>query len=90
MIPLQAYYSIATNLVERLLLLGLPPASASAQSTAWSGAAYLFAVGGAWLADALLGRYWTILAGMAVYVAGLAALVGVTAASLGEWVGEGS
>ena len=76
-----AYYSISTNLVERLLALGMAPAAASAQATAWSATAYLVAILGAYAADALFGRFTVILSGMLLYVAGLAGLVGVTAAN---------
>ena len=78
-----AYYSISTNLVERLLALGMAPAAASAQATAWSATAYLVAILVAYAADALCGRFTVILAGMLLYVAGLAGLVGVTAANAG-------
>ena len=74
-----AYYSLSTNLVSRLETLGLGPGAASSAVTAWQGAAYLVTVPGAWLADAVVGRFWVILGGSLVYQIGLAAVVAVTA-----------
>ncbi len=78
-----AYYSLATNLVGRLSSLGLDPGAASSAVTAWQGAAYLVTLLGAWLADAVVGRYWVIFGGSLLYQLGLAGVVAVTAAKGG-------
>ena len=78
-----SYYSIQTSLVERLTGLGVGAADAATAATTWSAACYAFAIAGAYLADAVIGRYAVIVGGMVVYMAGLGAVVGVTAASRG-------
>jgi dipeptide/tripeptide permease len=74
-----AYYSLSTNLIGRLASLGFPPGAASSAVTAWQGAAYLVTLLGAWLADAVVVRYWVIFGGSLLYQAGLAGVVAVTA-----------
>ena len=78
-----AYYSLSTNLVGRLASLGFSPGAASSATAAWSGASYLVALLGAWLADAVIGRYWVIFGGSVLYQLGLAAVVAVTALEAG-------
>lgn len=74
-----AYYSLSTNLVGRLTSLGMPAGAASSAVAGWQGAAYLVTVPGAWLADAVVGRFWVVVGGSLVYQIGLAAVVAVTA-----------
>ena len=74
-----AYYSLSTNLVGRLTSLGLAPGPSASATAAWSGFSYLVTLLGAWLADAVIGRYWVIFGGSLIYQAGLAAVVAVTA-----------
>jgi peptide/histidine transporter 3/4 len=78
-----AYYSLSTNLVGRLASLGFSPGAASSATAAWSGVSYLVALLGAWLADAVIGRYWVIFGGSVLYQLGLAAVVAVTALEAG-------
>lgn len=64
-----AYYGVAANLVTYLttdLREGLATAITSVNN--WNGAVYLFPFVGAFLSDAYLGRYWTIVAFSTVYV----------------------
>lgn len=73
-----AYYSLSFNLVVRLTSLGFAPGPASSAVAAWQGTAYLVGLLGAWLADAVIGRYWVIFGGSLLYQAGLAGVVAVT------------
>jgi peptide/histidine transporter 3/4 len=54
--------------------LGYPADKASQLLQAWKGTTYLTPLAGAYLADALLGRFWVILIFSAVYLVGLLGL----------------
>ncbi|KAG2313148.1 hypothetical protein Bca4012_027723 [Brassica carinata] len=70
-----AYYGIASNLISYLTgPLGLSTAVAASNVNAWSGISCLLPVLGAFVADAFLGRYPTIIIASLVYVLGLALL----------------
>ena len=60
-----AYYGVAANLTERL---HQGTVQAANNVTNWSGTVFLTPLLGAFLADAYLGRYWTFVAGSAVYL----------------------
>ncbi|XP_047093156.1 protein NRT1/ PTR FAMILY 5.2-like [Lolium rigidum] len=67
-----AYYGIASNLVmymTRNLHQGIVEASNNV--TNWSGTVFLTPLIGAVVADAYLGRYWTFVAGSAIYLMGM-------------------
>lgn len=64
-----AYYGIASNLINYLTgPLGLSTAVAASNVNAWSGISCLLPVLGAFVADAFLGRYRTIIIASLVYV----------------------
>eukprot|EP00262_Sarcandra_glabra_P016089 TRINITY_DN5107_c0_g1_i2.p1 TRINITY_DN5107_c0_g1~~TRINITY_DN5107_c0_g1_i2.p1 ORF type:complete len:574 (+),score=42.79 TRINITY_DN5107_c0_g1_i2:178-1899(+) len=70
-----AYYGMSTNLVNYLKnKLGQPNAVASNNVTNWSGTCYITPLIGAFIADAYLGRYWTITSFMAIYISGMTLL----------------
>jgi hypothetical protein len=63
-----AYYGIASNLVIYLTdKLHQGTVEASNNVTNWSGAVFIMPLLGAYAADAYLGRYWTFVAGSAIY-----------------------
>jgi dipeptide/tripeptide permease len=65
-----AYYGINTNLVVYLTTkLHQANAAASVNVTNWSGTCYITPLIGAFLADAYLGRYWTIATFSSIYFA---------------------
>ncbi|KAJ4970485.1 hypothetical protein NE237_003584 [Protea cynaroides] len=64
-----AYYGMGTNLVNYLVLqLGQGNATASINVNNWSGTCYITPLIGAFLADAYLGRFWTIALFSIIYV----------------------
>ncbi|KAF8402703.1 hypothetical protein HHK36_010791 [Tetracentron sinense] len=70
-----AYYGMGTNLVNYLKIrLNQGNVTASNNVTNWSGTCYITPLIGAFLADAYLGRYWTIASFSVIYVFGMALL----------------
>ncbi|KAG2322430.1 hypothetical protein Bca4012_056817 [Brassica carinata] len=70
-----AYYGIASNLISYLTgPLGQSTAVAAANVNAWSGISSILPVLGAFVADAFLGRYRTIIIASLIYVLGMALL----------------
>ncbi|KAJ7950176.1 protein NRT1/ PTR FAMILY 8.1-like [Quillaja saponaria] len=70
-----AYYGMSTNLVNYLQeRLNQGNVTASNNVTNWSGTCYATPLLGAFLADAYLGRYWTIASFSSIYVLGMALL----------------
>ncbi|KAH7866751.1 hypothetical protein Vadar_024417 [Vaccinium darrowii] len=64
-----AYYGINTNLVNYLKFqLNQSSVAAVSNVTNWSGTCYVTPLIGAFLADAYLGRYWTIASFSIIYV----------------------
>uniref|UniRef100_J3N3B3 Major facilitator superfamily (MFS) profile domain-containing protein n=1 Tax=Oryza brachyantha TaxID=4533 RepID=J3N3B3_ORYBR len=67
-----AYYGIASNLVIYLTeKLHQGTVEAANNVTNWSGTVFITPLIGAVVADAYLGRYWTFVAGSAVYLMGM-------------------
>ncbi|CAN4098767.1 unnamed protein product [Withania somnifera] len=70
-----AYYGMSTNLVLYFKKrLNQHSAAASKNVSNWSGTCYITPLIGAFLADAYLGRYWTIACFSIIYVIGMALL----------------
>nr|VDD11037.1 unnamed protein product [Brassica rapa] len=70
-----AYYGMGTNLVNYLeSRLNQGNATAANNVTNWSGTCYITPLIGAFLADAYLGRYWTIATFVFIYVSGMTLL----------------
>ncbi|KAG5550431.1 hypothetical protein RHGRI_015403 [Rhododendron griersonianum] len=70
-----AYYGINTNLVNYLKFqLNQTSVAAVSNVTNWSGTCYVTPLLGAFLADAYLGRYWTIATFSIIYVFGMTLL----------------
>jgi dipeptide/tripeptide permease len=64
-----AYYGVASNLVMYLTTrLHQGTVVAANNVTNWAGTVFLTPLVGAFVADAYLGRYWTFVAGSAVYL----------------------
>ncbi|XP_028773786.1 protein NRT1/ PTR FAMILY 8.1-like isoform X3 [Neltuma alba] len=70
-----AYYGMSTNLVNYLQQrFGQGNATAANNVTTWSGTCYITPLLGAFVADAYLGRYWTIASFSTIYVIGMTLL----------------
>ncbi|WCJ28429.1 Major facilitator superfamily protein [Euphorbia peplus] len=70
-----AYYGMGTNLVNYLQdRLNQGNVTASNNVTNWSGTCYVTPLIGAFLADAYLGRYWTIAGFVIIYIFGMTLL----------------
>ncbi|KAK4268650.1 hypothetical protein QN277_025270 [Acacia crassicarpa] len=70
-----AYYGMSTNLVNYLQMqFGQSNVTAANNVTTWSGTCYITPLLGAFLADAYLGRYWTIASFSVIYVIGMGLL----------------
>lgn len=70
-----AYYGMGTNLVNYLQKrLNQGTVTASNNVTNWSGTCYITPLIGAFLADAYMGRYWTIACFSIIYVFGMTLL----------------
>ncbi|XP_073037599.1 protein NRT1/ PTR FAMILY 8.1-like [Primulina eburnea] len=70
-----AYYGMSTNLIDYFTnQLDQPSATASKNLSNWSGTCYITPLIGAFLADAYLGRYWTIASFSIIYVIGMTLL----------------
>nr|GMD69292.1 protein NRT1/ PTR FAMILY 8.1-like [Ipomoea batatas] len=70
-----AYYGMSTNLVLYFKhKLNQHSATASKNVSNWSGTCYIMPLIGAFLADAFMGRYWTIACFSIIYVIGMALL----------------
>ncbi|XP_074584326.1 protein NRT1/ PTR FAMILY 8.1-like [Curcuma longa] len=70
-----AYYGMSTNLVNYMKdRLNQGNASAANNVSNWSGTCYITPLLGAFIADAYMGRYWTIASFMIVYILGLVLL----------------
>ncbi|KAM7270563.1 hypothetical protein ACFE04_029777 [Oxalis oulophora] len=70
-----AYYGISTNLVNYLKTqMNQTTVKAANNVTNWSGTCYVMPLLGAFLADAYLGRYWTIAIFSIIYALGMTVL----------------
>ncbi|XP_010423917.1 PREDICTED: protein NRT1/ PTR FAMILY 8.2 [Camelina sativa] len=70
-----AYYGMSTNLVNYLeKQMNMENVTASTSVSNWSGTCYATPLIGAFVADAYLGRYWTIAIFVAIYIAGMTLL----------------
>ncbi|CAL9192730.1 protein NRT1/ PTR FAMILY 8.1 [Musa acuminata AAA Group] len=70
-----AYYGMSTNLVNYMKdRLHQGNVTAANNVTNWSGTCYIMPLLGAFIADAYIGRYWTISSFMIVYILGLTLL----------------
>ncbi|XP_010521166.1 PREDICTED: protein NRT1/ PTR FAMILY 5.14-like [Tarenaya hassleriana] len=70
-----AYFGIGSNLINYLTgHIGLSTAAASANVNAWVGTGAILPVLGAFVADAYLGRFRTIVVSSLIYVVGMASL----------------
>ncbi|KAM0839567.1 hypothetical protein ACQ4PT_060236 [Festuca glaucescens] len=64
-----AYYGMSTNLVNFMEdRMGMAKVAAANSVTTWSGTCFITSLLGAFLADAYLGRFWTIASFMIIYI----------------------
>ncbi|KAL1194052.1 Protein NRT1/ PTR FAMILY 8.2 [Cardamine amara subsp. amara] len=70
-----AYYGMSTNIVNYLeKQMDMDNVAASTSVTNWSGTCYATPLIGAFIADAYLGRYWTIASFVVIYIGGMTLL----------------
>ncbi|KAJ1523836.1 hypothetical protein ONE63_010394 [Megalurothrips usitatus] len=72
-----AYYALLANLLVFLSLGGNTPKEAMTAVLVVGAIAHFSALGGGWLADGALGRYWTLILGLTLYVVGFSMLTAV-------------
>ena len=72
-----AYYALLANLLVFLSLGGNPPREAMTAVLVVGAIAHFSALGGGWLSDGALGRYWTLILGLCLYVVGFSLLTAV-------------
>ncbi|XP_046979798.1 solute carrier family 15 member 4-like [Schistocerca americana] len=77
-----AFYALVANLFVFLSLGGWSPRAAMTAVLMLVGVAHFSAVGGGWLADALIGRYWALVTGLALYTLGFCLLATAAAGLL--------
>ncbi|KAL6906254.1 hypothetical protein ACP4OV_003855 [Aristida adscensionis] len=71
-----AFFAIATNLVTYLTtVLHESKVTAARNASAWVGASFLTPLLGAFIADTYLGRYWTIVAFLPIYIIAMVILI---------------
>jgi dipeptide/tripeptide permease len=64
-----AYYGMSTNLVNFMEdRMGMAKVAAANSVTTWSGTCFITSLLGAFLADAYLGRFWTIASFVIIYI----------------------
>jgi dipeptide/tripeptide permease len=64
-----AYYGMSTNLVNFMEdRMGMAKVAAANSVTTWSGTCFVISLLGAFLADAYLGRFWTIASFVIIYI----------------------
>ncbi|XP_067014683.1 solute carrier family 15 member 4 [Anabrus simplex] len=77
-----AFYALVANLFVFLSLGGWSPRGAMTAVLMLVGVAHFSALGGGWLADAWIGRYWALVAGLSLYVTGFSILTAAAAGVL--------
>lgn len=77
-----AYYALLANLLVFLILGGNTPKEAMTAVLVVGAIAHFSALGGGWLSDGALGRYWTLILGLSLYVVGFAMLTAVAGGML--------
>jgi len=69
-----AFYALVANLFLFLSLGGWSPRGSMTAVLVLVGIAHFSALGGGWLADGLVGRYWALVIGLSLYVVGFTLL----------------
>lgn len=77
-----AFYALVANLFLFLSLGHWSPDSGMTAVLLLVGVAHFSALGGGWLADAWIGRYWALVAGLSLYVIGFSLLTAAAAGVL--------